>query len=51
LSQNPALREEMGRGGRRHILAHYSRQRTAETYIDVLNALLKRTPRAGSAAA
>jgi glycosyltransferase involved in cell wall biosynthesis len=51
LSQNPALREEMGRGGRRHILAHYSRRSTAETYIDVLNSLLKKTPKAGSVAA
>ena len=50
LAQNPALREQMGRGGRRHILARYSRGRTAETYIDVLNALLKGTPKAGSIA-
>jgi colanic acid biosynthesis glycosyl transferase WcaI len=51
LAQDAALREAMGRGGRRHILSRYSRQRTAETYIEVLSALLKRTPRTGAVAA
>jgi glycosyltransferase involved in cell wall biosynthesis len=51
LAQDAALRDAMGRNGRRHIVTRYSRQRTAETYIEVLNALLKKSPRTGAVAA
>jgi colanic acid biosynthesis glycosyl transferase WcaI len=40
LAQNPALRESLGRNGRRHVLHYFSRQQTARDYLDVLHDLL-----------
>jgi colanic acid biosynthesis glycosyl transferase WcaI len=40
LARDAGLRESLGRNGRLHILKHFSRQRTAQTYIEVLNDLL-----------
>jgi glycosyltransferase involved in cell wall biosynthesis len=42
LAADPALRESLGRNGRQHILQHFSRQQTAEVYLDVLQDLLDR---------
>ncbi|HEY7098174.1 MAG TPA: glycosyltransferase family 4 protein [Terriglobales bacterium] len=40
LADNAALRENLGRNGRRHIQNHFSRERTAKLYINVIRAVL-----------
>ncbi len=45
------LRETLGSNGRRHILEHFSRQRTAATYIRVLEKLLGKKPAVDTLAA
>jgi glycosyltransferase involved in cell wall biosynthesis len=40
LAANEAMREMLGRNGRRHILEHFSRQQTAEDYVAVLAEIL-----------
>ena len=40
LASNEQLREMLGRNGRRHVLQYFSRRRTAQTYVDVLSALM-----------
>jgi len=42
LAANPALRETLGRNGRRHIIEHFSRQQTAKAYIAVLEGIVDR---------
>jgi colanic acid biosynthesis glycosyl transferase WcaI len=48
LQADQELRETLGRNGRRHILRNYSRERSAKTYLAVLEAVLsgpgRRTP-------
>lgn len=47
---NEQLRETLGRNGRRHVLQHFSRQRTAMAYLDVLHALMaEEKPQAAAA--
>jgi glycosyltransferase involved in cell wall biosynthesis len=41
LAENPSLRKTLGNNGRRHILQNFSRQKTAETYLQTLEELLK----------
>ena len=36
LAADPALCESLGRSGRQHVLQHFSRRRTARTYLDIL---------------
>jgi colanic acid biosynthesis glycosyl transferase WcaI len=43
LRDNPVLRDQFGRNGRLHILAHYSRRQTATTYISLLESVLGRS--------
>ena len=50
LAGDAQLRETLGRNGRRHILQHFSRRRTADTYLDVLNVLLGREKQRAAAA-
>jgi colanic acid biosynthesis glycosyl transferase WcaI len=50
LAQDAQLREALGRNGRRYVVQHFSRSRTAQTYLDVLNNLLG-TERASAVAA
>jgi glycosyltransferase involved in cell wall biosynthesis len=45
------LRETLGNNGRRHILENFSRQRTAASYIQVLEKLLGRKPAIDAVAA
>jgi colanic acid biosynthesis glycosyl transferase WcaI len=40
LAADPALREFLGRNGRQHVLQHFSRQRTARLYLDLLQEML-----------
>jgi colanic acid biosynthesis glycosyl transferase WcaI len=40
LAADPALRNSLGRNGRQHVLRYFSRQHTAEKYLDVLQNLL-----------
>jgi colanic acid biosynthesis glycosyl transferase WcaI len=40
LAADPALCESLGRNGRQHVLQHFSRPRTARTYLDILQDLL-----------
>jgi glycosyltransferase involved in cell wall biosynthesis len=51
LAADAGLREYLGRNGRHHILQRFSRQHTAETYIEVLEGLVgkKRWHRAAAA--
>jgi glycosyltransferase involved in cell wall biosynthesis len=42
LRADPGLRETLGNHGRRYIMEHFSRRRTATTYIQVLDKLLAR---------
>jgi colanic acid biosynthesis glycosyl transferase WcaI len=42
LAADSALREILGRNGRRYIQQHFSRRSTAEAYLDVLEELLER---------
>lgn len=51
LANSPALRDELGRNGRRHILEHFSRRKTATTYIDVLQEIILSGQSSQSAAA
>jgi len=51
LAADPALRESFGRNGRQHILRYFSRQHTAEVYLDVLEDLLGKGQRSAAAAA
>jgi colanic acid biosynthesis glycosyl transferase WcaI len=51
LAANPSARESLGRNGRRHILQNYTRQRTAQAYIEVLEDLLGKNQRRRSLAA
>jgi colanic acid biosynthesis glycosyl transferase WcaI len=41
LAADPALREFLGRNGRQHVLQHFSRQRTARLYLDLLQEMLE----------
>jgi glycosyltransferase involved in cell wall biosynthesis len=50
LAANPSARESLGRNGRRHILKNYTRQRTAQVYIEVLDSLLGKNRRRSLAA-
>jgi glycosyltransferase involved in cell wall biosynthesis len=36
LAEDAGTRERMGRNGRRHILSHFSREKTAKLYLDVI---------------
>lgn len=45
LAGDPALCEILGRNGRRHILQNFTRRRTAEAYIGVLEGLLEKDRR------
>jgi colanic acid biosynthesis glycosyl transferase WcaI len=40
LRDDPSLRKLLGNNGRSYILEHFSRKRTADTYLEVLNRLL-----------
>ena len=40
LAEDKSGREAMGRSGRRHILSHFSRERSASHYIDVIRDML-----------
>jgi glycosyltransferase involved in cell wall biosynthesis len=40
LAANPALRETLGRNGRRHVVEHFSRQQKAKAYIGVLEGIV-----------
>jgi colanic acid biosynthesis glycosyl transferase WcaI len=51
LAANPSARASLGRNGRRHILQSYTRQRTAQAYIKVLDDLLGNNQRHRSLAA
>ena len=51
LARHPEYCETLGRNGRRHIVAHFSRKRTAETYISVLEAIVGKAKQGASAAA
>jgi glycosyltransferase involved in cell wall biosynthesis len=51
LAANPSARESLGRNGRRHILQNYTRQRTAQAYLEVLEDLLGKNQRRRSLAA
>ena len=51
LAVNPVLRESLGRNGRQHVLQHFSRRRTASTYLEVLQDLLGEGQRHATAAA
>jgi colanic acid biosynthesis glycosyl transferase WcaI len=42
LAADPALRDSLGRNGRRYIQQRFSRRSTAEAYLDVLENLLER---------
>jgi glycosyltransferase involved in cell wall biosynthesis len=42
LTTDPILCETLGRNGRRHIVEHYSRYKTARAYIDVLERIMDR---------
>ncbi len=42
LAADPALRESLGRNGRRYIQQRFSRRSTAAAYLDVLESLLER---------
>ena len=50
LAADPALRESIGRNGRQYVLQHFSRQQTAEVYLDVLQDLLARDQHSVAAA-
>jgi len=41
LAANPAHRAALGQRGREHIVRHFSRQQTAEKYIEILQSLLQ----------
>ncbi len=41
LANDPQLRLELGRNGRKHILQNFSRQQTARTYLQLLESLLE----------
>ena len=41
LAGDEKLRTSLGNNGRRHILAHFSRQRTAEEYLELLSGLVR----------
>ena len=43
LRSNPGLGSSLGQNGREYILKHYSRARTAATYVEVLEHLLGNT--------
>jgi len=51
LTANPALRETLGRSGRRYIVEKYSRQRSAGTYITLLQEILQQLEGRSRAAA
>jgi colanic acid biosynthesis glycosyl transferase WcaI len=51
LARQPRHCEILGGNGRRHIVAHFSRKRTAETYISVLEAVVGAAKKRASAAA
>jgi glycosyltransferase involved in cell wall biosynthesis len=51
LAADPALREDLGRNGRQHVLQYFSRQHTAEVYLDILQDLLGTGRRCATAAA
>jgi colanic acid biosynthesis glycosyl transferase WcaI len=51
LAANPALRESLGRNGRQHVLHYFSRQHTADIYLDLLHSLLGTRERGAAAAA
>ncbi len=48
LAANPALCESMGSNGRQHVLQHFSRRQTAQTYLKILQAMLAE-PQPGTA--
>ena len=50
LAADLALRESLGRNGRQYVLQHFSRQQTAEVYLDVLQDLLARDQHSVAAA-
>jgi glycosyltransferase involved in cell wall biosynthesis len=51
LQELPALREDMGRGGRNYIVRELSRERTAQEYLTVLQQVLGEVPAHRTAAA
>lgn len=40
LVNDPILREELGKNGRRHIIQNFSRERTASNYIEILQSIM-----------
>ncbi len=40
LAKDRALREELGKNGRRHIVQHFSRERKASNYIEILQSMM-----------
>jgi colanic acid biosynthesis glycosyl transferase WcaI len=42
LAAHPERRLEMGRGGRKHILQHFSRESKSSDYIGILSALVQK---------
>jgi glycosyltransferase involved in cell wall biosynthesis len=51
LAANPALRDDLGRNGRQHVLQYFSRRHTAEVYLDILEDVLGTGRRCRAAAA
>ena len=51
LASSPAQCNILGQNGRKHILAHFSRNQTAQEYISVLQKILGNTQKGISAAA
>lgn len=51
LAANPALREVLGRNGRRHVVENFSRLESAKTYLTVLEGILNRELRRAPVAA
>ena len=47
LAANPAHGATLGQKGREHILRHFSRQQTAEKYIEILETVIEPRPSAG----
>jgi colanic acid biosynthesis glycosyl transferase WcaI len=51
LASDPQLGEVLGQNGRRHILSHFSRERTAAQYLSILESVLGRREQVAVAAA
>jgi glycosyltransferase involved in cell wall biosynthesis len=51
LADNPALREALGRNGRRHVIENFSRRQTATVYLTILEGVVSKALRRASAVA